>query len=291
MEFLADFEWRKIGNTSVWVAPKRATPSDLSLFAEADRLFERPECEIVKDQRKIKVARLGLSLGGRTYSIYLKRYNCFSWRVKLGSLFVPSGAVKSLRGAAILSNAGIASAKPVAAAEIRSWGFVTKSFFITEEINGGETADRYWRGDLAALTGREGYHRRRLFVQGLAMLFRSLHEQGVYHNDLKDANILVVKGERNLTDSFFLLDLEGIRKYRQLSERRRFKNLVQLNRTLGRYVRRSDKLNFLKRYLGTAFEDQGEKRRWIGEIIRLSQLLDRLKLAGGTNRITIVSET
>jgi len=279
--FLPDFERRKIGNTSVWIAPKRATPSDLSLFAEADRLFDRPECEIVKDQRKIKVARLDLNLGGRTYSVYLKRFNCFSWRVKLGSFFMPSGAAKSLRGAAILSNAGISSAKPVAAVEIRSWGFVTKSFFITEEINGGKTVDRYWRGALAALAEREGYHRRRLFMEGLALLFRSLHEQGVYHNDLKDANILVVKGERSLNDSFFLLDLEGIRNYKQLSQRRRIKNLVQLNRTLGRYVRRAAKLYFLKHYLGPDFLDQGEKWYWEKKILRQSRRLDRCKLPDG----------
>ena len=46
-----------------------------------------------------------------------------------------------------------------------------------------------------------------------------------------------------------LLDLEGVRQYRALSESRRIKNLVQLNRTLGRYLRNVQKLWVLQAYL------------------------------------------
>jgi len=272
-----NFVCRNQENSSIWVAQEFAGPADVALLADADRLFEGPGCEIVKDQRKIKVARIRINLGGEAHTLYLKRYNAFSWRVLFGSLFRDSGAVRALGGAAVLLEARIATAKPVAVVERRSWGMVTKSFFFTEEIEGGKTVDAYWRDDLSALEGQNGFRRRRSILRSLAALFRSLHNQQVYHDDLKDANILAVEGRQNQADCFFLLDLEGIRKYRRLSDRRRIKNLVQLNRTLGRYLRRTEKICFLKEYLGREFHARGEKRLWAGKIYRRTTRLDRQK--------------
>ena len=281
MKTFPDFASYKQGNVSIWLAREYGAEADLALLSDADRLFAGRECEIIKNQRKIKVARIRISLGGKPRALYLKRYNCFSWRVSLGSLFRKSGAVRALRGARVLLQAEIATPKPVAAVESRCWGVVTKSFFLTEEIEGGKTVDAYWRGDLSGLKGQAGLRRRRGFLRSLASLFQSLHDHHVYHDDLKDANILVAPGSRAETDCFFLLDLEGIRNYSRLSERRRIKNLVQLNRTLGRYLGRAERLCFLKRYMGADCDDRRRRRLWAKKILRRSSRLDRHKLAAG----------
>lgn len=265
----------------IWLAREYAGPADVALFADPDRLFEGTTCEIIKDQRKIKVARIRINLGGKARTLYLKRYNAFSWRIPVGSLFWRSSALNALRGAAHLSRARIAGAKPVAAVESRRWGMVTKSFFFTEEIAQGKTIDAYWRENLAPLAGGGGFCRRRSFLRALASLFRSLHGQRVYHGDLKDVNIIAVAGEPGQADCFFLLDLEGIRRYSRLSRRRRVKNLVQLNRTFGRYVRSTDKMYFLKEYLAGAFSDPQEKRRWAKQVLGRSSRLDLRKFASG----------
>lgn len=279
MENFPDFVCRKLGNSLIWVAREYAAPAEVALIADANRLFEGPGCEIIKDQRKIKVARIRIELGGQHRAIYLKRYNAFSWRILLGSFFRRSGAVKALRGAAVLSKARIGAAKPVAAVECRSWGMVTNSFFFTEAIELGKTVDVFWRDDLSALAGQVGFHRRRGFLRALASVFQSLHGQDIYHGDLKDANILVVPSTDAQADCFFLLDLEGIRKYRRLSDRRRIKNLVQLNRTFGRHARRTEKMYFLARYMSSSFDDRRRKRLWSATILRRSSSLDRKKLA------------
>ena len=284
MEQFPDFVYQRRGQSSLWVAREYAAVADVVSLMDADRLFRGPNCEVIKDQRKIKVARIRINLGGAVLVLYLKRYNAFSWRVPLGSLFWKSGAVRALCGAAVLAKAGIAAAKPVAAVESRSWGMVTKSFFVTEEIAGGKTVDAYWRDDLSSLEGLSGYRRRRDFLRALAALFQLLHRRQVYHDDLKDANILVVAGRQNQADCFFLLDLEGIRQCHRLSERRRVKNLVQLNRTFGSYLRRTDKIRFLKEYLGREFHDRRQKRRWAGKIDRRSTRLDRRKTLRGQMR-------
>ncbi|HEY7168092.1 MAG TPA: lipopolysaccharide kinase InaA family protein [Candidatus Binatia bacterium] len=264
------------GPVTLWVDPDVRSSSGFDAIAEPDALLARPDCRIIKDQKKIKVGRLTLDLNGRSLRVYVKRYNAFSARYKAVSLMAKSGALRALEGAAILKGGRIATARPLAAVEIRPHGMLAASFFITEEISGGKTADRYWQDDLSGLKGREGFQRRRGFLRGLAAVFSSLHGQRIYHNDLKDANILVAAADAPRGENFFLLDLEGVRRCSELSQRRRIKNVVQLNRTLGRYLRRPERLYFLRSYLG-AGGDEKSKLGWITSILNESRRLDRAK--------------
>jgi lipopolysaccharide kinase (Kdo/WaaP) family protein len=272
-----EFVFQRHGSLSIHVLGTLIQELLPNIEADPDHFFDLPECEIIKDQKKIKVARVKIKIQGDMRTIYLKRYNAFSWRYRLGSLFQNSGALRSLRGAAILSESGIRTARPLAAVDSRSWGMLNGSLFLSEEIQNGKTADAYWREELLTVKGKEGAKRRKRFLQGMGELFRCLHKQDVYHNDLKDANILVRRDSRTGSEQFFLLDLEGIRRYRRLNRRRRSKNLVQLNRTLGKYVRTTDKLRFLESYLGPPFSDRANKREWVAGVLRQSSRLDRLR--------------
>ncbi len=272
-----EFVLERRGSLSLHVV--RTLTKDLmrNLAADPDRLFDQPGCEIIKDQKKIKVARVNIEIQGNVKRVYLKRYNSFSWRYRFGSLFQESGALKSLNGAAILSESGIRTARPLAAVDSRSWGMLNRSFFLSEEIANGKTADAYWREELLTIKGKDGTQRRKRFLQGIGELFRCLHQQDVYHNDLKDANILVRPDFSAAGEHFYLLDLEGIRRYRKLNRRRQTKNLVQLNRTLGKYLRATEKLRFLESYLGPLFSNRIDKRDWVASVLRQSGRLDRLR--------------
>jgi len=270
---LPDHIYLKEGSSSLWVSRNLEGEPKLDLLVNPDLLFSHPQCEIIKDQRKIKVGRVPLEIGGKVKEIYLKRYNAFSWRYRIGSLFIPSGAFRSLVGATILTQGGFLTGESLAAVEHRSWGTLTKSFYLSAEVKGGMTADVYWRERLAPLKGKEGFYRRRNFLKMLALLFRSLHAQNIYHNDLKDANILVAQSDSD-AESFYLLDLEGVRRYAHLVERRRIKNLVQLNRTMGRVLRGSERFYFLKEYLTERSFSRQEGRHWIKWILKKSQRAD-----------------
>lgn len=265
-----------MGSSSLWLAPELAAGPGPALLADPDDLFSRAECEIIKDQKKIKVGRLRLEIGGATRRVYLKRYNVFSWRYRLGSLWMPSGAVRSWAGANLLLESGFHTGRPLAAVECRSGGLLTKSFYLSEEIPGARTADAYWRQELSRPGGAEGFRRRRGFLARLAELFRALHGCGLYHNDLKDANILIRPD--GAAETFYLLDLEGIRRYRSLNRRRQIKNVVQLNRTLGRFLRAPEKLFWLRVYLGEGFANRHERRQWVRRILAESRRRDRRSL-------------
>ncbi|MGE5306203.1 MAG: lipopolysaccharide kinase InaA family protein [Alphaproteobacteria bacterium] len=275
MERFPDFAFRQQGDAAIWFNQERVGTEVTVLLDNPDALFDRPGSVVIKDQLKIKVGRVPLTVAGRQRYVYLKRFNAFSWRYRLGSLFLTSGAVRALRGAHVLMEAGIPAARAIATVEFRHCGMLTKSFFLTDEIAGGITSNAYWRKDLREITERDAHRRQRKFLQRLAALFRNLHARNIYHSDLKDSNILVVPADYCQAESLFLLDLEGIRRYRRLSWRRRVTNLVQLNRTLGLYLRRVDKCLFAKYYLADVFGDRRQKRRWIAAVLRRSGRKDR----------------
>lgn len=279
-DVLPDFCFEERSGSKIWVDPSFACEAFISQLTNCDLLLDRTDCQIIKDQKKIRVGRLGLHIAGREHNFFIKRYNAFSLRYRIGSLMKLSGAVKSLRGTSLLQGAGIRTVRPVAAVEHRVKGVLSGSFFITEELHGAKTADAYWIEDLSAPQLDHRRERRRNFLIGLGHLFRSLHAAQIYHNDLKDANILVVSLPGGLSQAFFLLDLEGVKRYAQLSHNRKIKNLVQLNRTLGRYIRRSGKLYFMKNYLGAAFADKRRTKRMLLKIVAESVRLDALKGIG-----------
>ena len=273
-----NFIFYRRDGAKIWVDQNFANPSFVDSLAHADRWFDDPSCQIIKSEEKVRIGRLTVKIADDEHSIYLKQFNPVSLRRWLGSFFGRSRAFRALRGSLILSAARVSIAAPFAAVEWRAWGALTKSFFVTREVVGGKTTDAFWLQELRSLRGRKGFERRRTFLAGLAELFRSLHAQHVYHNDLKDANILAVAKSTGDAVAFFLLDLEGVKRYSRLSEKRRVKNLAQLNRTLGRHVGRPEKLYFLRRYLGPAFLDRKLKRQLVSKVLRRSRRLDARKI-------------
>jgi serine/threonine protein kinase len=272
-----NFVLHQYGGCNIWLDANFADPQFIGVLKNPDRLFDLPACAVIKDQRKIKVARVVIAINGEKHPIYVKRYNSFSLRHRFGSIFTVSGGAKSLRGAAILNRNSIATAKPIAAVEERIQGMVLRSFYLSAEISGGITVDAYWLNNLKSLGHFEGGRRRRVFLQALGGLFNQLHGQGVYHNDLKDANILAVPVGDTKSIDLYLLDLEGVRQYRLLSESRRVKNLVQLNRTLGRHLTGTQRLTFLRAYLGRSFSDRELRRSLIAKVVGASNRLDAVK--------------
>jgi tRNA A-37 threonylcarbamoyl transferase component Bud32 len=273
-----DFERQRRGSASIWISRQYADLSFLEKLRDADQLFADPRCEIIKDQRKIRIGHVSVEINGRPQVLFIKRYNQYSLRQRFVSPFVQSGALRSLRGAAILRAANIQTPTPVAVVENRDPLAITKSFFITEEIAGGKTVDSYWLEELAKITDQGAISRRRKFLVQLGLLFGNLHGKGIYHNDLKDANILAVAERQSASVKLFLLDLEGVKRYRNLSSDRKLKNLVQINRTFGRHLRRPEKLVFLMAYMNGTLPDKKNRRHLIQNIVRESNRIDNVKI-------------
>jgi len=263
------------GGLRAWLAPG-VRLADVAPGGDPDRLLTRADCEIVKLQPKVAVGALATPAG----RLYVKRYNVFAWRVALASLWRRSPALGAWRAAHVLAARGFATPEALAAVELRRGGMLRKSFFVTREVPAARTADVCWQAILAEPDGPRRRTARRALARSLGDLFRRLHAAGVYHNDLKDVNVLVdgPAGEPRCV----LLDLERVQTLRRVGRRRRVKNLMQLARTLGPQANATDRLRFLAAYLGPG-GSRAERRTWVDAVGRAAAKKDagRLAAVGG----------
>lgn len=251
---------------------------------DPDRLFSMPSCGLVKDQRKVRVGVVTLAMDNEgeaaapaLVSVYVKRYNVFSWRVKLASLVQSSPAFRAWGASTMLAAAGFRTPTPLAAIEYRRWGMLEKSFLLTVRVEGGVPADQYWWR-----LRRASAADRRAFIAKLGQLFAALHAAGVYHSDLKDANVLVRSGGAQRLECY-LLDLERVRQSRTVPMGRRVKNLVQLHRTLGRLASMRENLYFLRVYLGDTGHALRHRRRWRRAVCAAARRKDLQHLLRGAS--------
>jgi len=261
------------GPVRAWIAPGTALGEVIAPDADADVLLTRPDCRIVKLQRKVVVGRIATADG----VLWVKRYTVFAARVALASVGRASPAFGAWAGAAALAARGFATPEVVAAIEFRRAGMLVKSFFVTREVPDAETADRRWAEILADPVADRRRRHRRALARALGRLFGALHTAGVYHNDLKDVNVLVQGPPEE--PRLVLLDLERVRVQAAVPWRRRVKNLVQLDRTLGRAATRADRARFLDAYL-EGRRDRALRRRWAGAVRTSAAAKDRGKARG-----------
>ncbi len=252
----------RIGSLLAWLAPGVDPHTAIAPDGDPDRLLTRPDCRLVKLQRKVMVGRVTTAAG----ALYVKRYTVHAWRVALGSLGRWSPARRAFEAARRLRALGFGVPGVVAAVEERRGGLLRRSFFLTHDVAGACTADLYWQ----RLADRPAQRRR--FARALGDLFRRLHAAGVYHNDLKDVNVLAREGPED--PDLVLLDLERVQFGSVPGRRRRIKNLVQLERTLGRVAPASARVRLLRAYLGRD-ADRAERRDWASAVARAARRKDR----------------
>jgi tRNA A-37 threonylcarbamoyl transferase component Bud32 len=135
----------------------------------------------------------------------------------------------------------IPSLLPLALVERRNWLGLKESFFLMEASETDQEMDRY------ILRGFKDFKEKRVFVRTFAQWLSHFHKMNLYHQDMKNSNILV--SERDENWDFHLLDLEDLVLDERVSEKRLFKNFLQLNTSTPRVMTRADRFRFFKEYL------------------------------------------
>jgi hypothetical protein len=221
-----------------------------------DAVLADGRARVLQESPRATVA--ALVAGGA--ELIVKRFREGTAGGALEALVLGSRAARADRAAARLRAAGFAVPEIVAVLERRRLGVPARSCTVARRVAGARL-DELW-------AARHGAARRRL-TTGFADWLRRLHGAGFYPQDLRAANVLVA-GED--PPAFVLVDLDRVRRYRRLRWRRRRKNVVQVLRSVGRAAPRSERVRFLRRYLGTA--DRGALRRAAGELLRLGARKD-----------------
>ncbi len=237
-----------------------------ALVEQADQLMDSPAFRLVKAEGK---TRAGFLSHPGTPAVFIKRTEVRSTVAGVYEMAAGSRASRALRGAEILREAGFHCATPLAALDVTEAGRIRASYLISEALENAAILSHFALG--RAGEARRGYARRKAVSDALAGELRRLHDAGIYTRDLQETNIMVE--ERIAALRFYFLDLEDFRRASTLSLRRRMLNLVHLDRSIGRFVSRAGRLDFLYAYQGRQL-DRDARRKAVAAYLELRRKVD-----------------
>ncbi|MBU0650885.1 lipopolysaccharide kinase InaA family protein [bacterium] len=114
-------------------------------------------------------------------------------------------------------------------------------YLVFRFINSAQSADAYFYSQ------KFNNLDKKRFIRGLGLFVRSLHAKGIFHKDLKGANILARR--INLEKfQFFLIDNGRIKFKKDLLDKNILFNLAQLNASFRKDITDKDRINFLSVY-------------------------------------------
>jgi tRNA A-37 threonylcarbamoyl transferase component Bud32 len=251
------------------------SPSWAEIAAHAEDLMSGAAFEPVKDEAKTRAGFVALENGT---PVFIKRFSSGSRARGLWARIRGSRARRSIRGARLLRTCGFRCPEPYAAFEIRSGLSVPASYLLSEPLPKAQTLSRF----LLTRPWKPGTHVwRRAVLATVAREIRRLHDAGLFTSDLQETNMMLeeVDGETRI----YFVDLDGFRRLRKVAWRLRERNLVQLDRSLGRFFKRSARLRFLYAYLGEKPERR-KARELVTSLLERRQREDRrreTRTAGG----------
>jgi len=242
-------------------------PAMAALIERADELIASASFRLVKAEGKTRAGFISCADGR---ALFLKRTEVRSRIAGAYEMATGSRASRALRGAEMLHAAGFHCAMPLAAMDTISSGAVRVSYLLSEALERALILSHFALGREGE--PRRGYTRRKATSDALAAELRRLHDARIYTLDLQETNIMVEEHDGELR--FYFLDLEDFRRARIVSRRRRWMNLVHLDRSIGRFVSRAGRLDFLFAYAGRP-SDRFARRKMVGAFLEMRREVER----------------
>ena len=211
--------------------------------------------------------RFSLDDGGRERAFYIKRHSQSSLKEYIKPLlhfrWPILGAKNEWNALLAFHEAGLPTMIPVAYGQHGS-----NSFLVTEALEDctklselgrpGDGTNSSMNVDTHGLPAEKF---RRLLVERVAHVTQQMHRAGLHHQDYYLGHLLLpnsVAAGESVADRVYVIDLGRVRKQRLLSTRWIVKDLAQLNYSAGD-VRPTDRLRFLKEYLGHKISSSDKK--------------------------------
>jgi tRNA A-37 threonylcarbamoyl transferase component Bud32 len=255
------------------------SPEWAKLAERAADLIAGAGFEPVKDEARTRAGFISLEDGARAF---IKRFDSGPWSRGLWARTRGSRASRSIRGAELLRAAGFRCPEPYVALDVGRAGSILAAYLISEPLANAKTLSAFvdwWHPRL----GLQRRWRRKTLV-AVAREVSRLHDRGLFNSDLQETNLML--DDRGGELKIYFVDLDGFRLLKRVGWRRRERNLVQLDRSLGRFLSRSARLEFLYAYLGGKPERR-KARTIVSRLLARKAVEDRrrgVRRAGGPQR-------
>ncbi len=144
---------------------------------------------------------------------------------------------------------GVPTAEPLALVEDPE-----EAFLLSRALTDFPRLDYYILENFRGVLDYETERRKKGLIVAVARMVRLLHDKRVYHGDLKACNILVeeLPKDNDITGSgawqFYLIDYDRVVFDKEISPRRRAKNLAQLHTSIPWCISRADRMRFYREY-------------------------------------------
>jgi tRNA A-37 threonylcarbamoyl transferase component Bud32 len=179
---------------------------------------------IMKSSRSRCTLRFDYKHDGRFKRLYVKRYLTWRFSRKIGYLFVPSKAKREWHLGYSLLKLGFKTPLPLLVAEKKIGPFIKENYLVTLGIEP-------YKSILFNLKSVNESDDRISFMKNVADYIRKIHDNGFYHDDLSAEHIFYNPEEENKSE-FALIDLDNGRLFKEVSKRRKIKNLFQIFRSI-----------------------------------------------------------
>jgi len=248
-----------------------SSPQWAEIAARAEDLISGPAFEPVKDEAKTRAGFIALENGR---GAFIKRFEEGWWARGLWTRVRGSRAQRSVRGAELLRAGDFRHPEPYAAIEALSAGSVRASYLVSEPLCDARILSVFINLRRRASGPQAGWRRETLAA--VAREIRRLHDAGLFSSDLQETNLMLEQARGG--PKIYFVDLDGFRRMGRVGWQQRERNLVQLDRSIGRFLRRSERLRFLYAYLG-ARPGQCEARRTVTRLLERKRREDRKREA------------
>jgi tRNA A-37 threonylcarbamoyl transferase component Bud32 len=208
-----------------------------SLLSDPLKLLEEPYDRLIKHSGSGVVLRKKITVGGHVLDVVIKNpRRKKSWKILL-DCFRPSRPMRAFKLGHALLTRNIPTALPLVVLERKIGPLLLDSILITEYVPSQPLPNflHHWLGlHSSEIPSLDKSERRRLaqhVIWQMGRLLQHLHDNRYHHRDLKGSNMLVYWSQQ-APPEIVLIDLDGLKYVRHLTEKQRFQGLMRLNVSL-----------------------------------------------------------
>lgn len=237
--------WRIQSGTGRTLSLEFLDDEDASWLKEnISNLLDKRDGELVKSSPFATVLKFVKPQSGEPF--FFKEFHNRGPLDKLRALAGATRGRRAFKAGKLLLEQGISTSMPVVYGFEKLFFITTRNFIITKGCK-GERTYQYVEAEFPLPLSPESIAEKRATLYKAGREIGRLHRKGIFHGDLRVGNILI--DGKGSSASFTLIDNERTRFFRKLPEKKRIKNLVQLNMLLLPHITRTDRLRFFNAYL------------------------------------------